>query len=47
MRIHSYAEIGGKTYKDSAHNTCGFSICLDNAAYIWKYYGDGTAVMGC
>ena len=47
MRIHSYAEIGGKTCKDSKTNTCGFSICLDNAAYVWRWYGDGTAVMGC
>lgn len=47
MRIHSYPEIQGKVYKDKAHNTCGFAICLDNAAYVWKWYGDGTAVMGC
>lgn len=47
MRIHSCAEIGGKTYKDKAHNTCGFAVCLDNAAYVWKWYTDGTAVMGC
>jgi hypothetical protein len=46
MRIHSYVEIKGRVYKDKAHNTCGFAICLDNAAYVWKYYGDGTAVMG-
>ena len=46
MRIHSYAEIGGKTCKDSKTNTCGFAICLDNAAYVWKWYTDGTAVMG-
>jgi hypothetical protein len=46
IRIHSYAEIKGKVYKDSAHNTCGFAICLDNAAYVWRWYGDGTAVMG-
>lgn len=44
-RIHSYPEIDGKVYKDSAHNTCGFAVCLDNAYYIWKYYGDGTALM--
>lgn len=47
MRIHSYPEIKGKVYKDKTHNTCGFSICLDNAAYVWKWYTDGTAVMGC
>lgn len=46
IRIHSYAEIGGNTYKDSTHNTCGIAVCIDNAHYIWKYYGDGTAVMG-
>lgn len=46
MRIHSYPEIKGKVYKGKGHNTCGFAICLDNAAYVWKYYGDGTAVMG-
>lgn len=47
MRIHSYAEIKGKTYKDGKKNDVGFAVCIDNAYYIWKYYGDGTAVMGC
>lgn len=47
VRIHSYPEINGKIYKDSAHNACGFAVCVDNAYYIWRYYGDGTAVMVC
>lgn len=46
IRIHSYPEIKGKVYKDKAHNTCGFAVCNENAAYIWKWYTDGTAVMG-
>ena len=47
MRIHSYAEKNGKTYKSLRHNPSGFAVCIDNAYYIWKYYGNGTAVAGC
>lgn len=47
VRIHSYATINGKTYKDSAHNTCGIAVCIDNAYHIYRYYGDGTALMVC
>lgn len=46
IRIHSYAEIKGKVYKCLKKNPTGFAICIDNAAYIWRYYTDGTAVMG-
>lgn len=46
IRIHSYAEIGGRVYKNGKKNNSGFAVCIDNAAYIWRYYSDGTAVMG-
>ena len=47
IRIHSYAKAKGKTYKSSKHNPFGFAICTEKAKLIWKYYGDGTAIMSC
>lgn len=46
MRIHSYGEKGGRTYKTVRHNPNGIGCCIDNAYHIWKYYGNGTAIMG-
>jgi len=49
--IHSYTEkYTGRTWvkdKSRAGNDFGIAVCEELAEYIWKYYGDGTAVMGC
>ena len=46
--FHSYGEKRGKTYKTVRHNPNGIGMCIDNAAYLYRYYyKDGTAVMGC
>lgn len=49
--IHSYTEryTGRRWVKDKSPegNTFGIATCEENARYIWRYYGDGTAVMGC
>ena len=46
--FHSYGEKRGKTYKSVKHNPNGIGMCIDNAAYLYRYYNaDGTAVMGC
>ena len=46
--FHSYGEKRGKTYKSVKHNPNGIGCCIDNAAYLYRYYNtDGTAVMGC
>ena len=49
--IHSYTErYTGRTWvKDKSRNgnDFGIAVCEGLAEYIWKYYGDGTAVMGC
>lgn len=46
--FHSYGEKKGKTYKSVRHNPNGIGCCIDNAAYLYRYYNvDGTAVMGC
>ena len=46
--FHSYGEKKGKTYKSVKHNPNGIGMCIDNAAYLFRYYNaDGTAVMGC
>lgn len=45
--FHSYGEKKGKTYKSAKHNPNGIGCCIDNAYYIWRYYGNGTAVAGC
>lgn len=48
--IHSYTErYTGRTWvkdKSRAGNDFGVAVCEELARYIWKYYGDGTAVMG-
>ena len=48
--IHSYTErYTGRTWvKDKSRNgnDFGIAVCEGLAEYIWKYYGDGTAVMG-
>lgn len=46
IRIHSYGEKGGRTYKTVRHNPNGIGCCIDNAYYIWRHYTNGTAVMG-
>lgn len=46
LRFHSYGEKGGRTYKSVKYNPNGIGMCIDNAYYIWRYYGNGTAVMG-
>lgn len=46
VRFHSYGEKKGKTYKSVKHNPNGIGMCIDNAYYIWRYYSNGTAVMG-
>ena len=46
--FHSYGEKKGKVYKSVKHNPNGIGMCIDNAAYLNRYYNvDGTAVMGC
>jgi len=49
--IHSYTErYTGRTWvkdKSRAGNDFGVAVCEELARYIWKYYTDGTAVMGC
>ena len=46
--FHSYGDKNGKTYKTVRHNPNGIGCCIDNAAYLYRYYNtDGTAVMGC
>ena len=46
--FHSYGEKKGRTYKSVKHNPNGIGMCIDNAAYLYRYYNtDGTAVMGC
>lgn len=46
--FHSYGEKKGRVYKSVKHNPNGIGVCIDNAAYIYRYYyKDGTAVMGC
>ena len=49
--LHSYTEryVGGKWVKDKsrAGNDFGIATCEENARYIYRYYKDGTAVMGC
>ena len=48
--LHSYREhYTGRTWvKDKSRNgnDFGISVCEELAEYIWKYYTDGTAVMG-
>lgn len=48
--IHSYTErYTGRTWvkdKSRAGNDFGIAVCESMAAYIWRYYTDGTAVMG-
>ena len=48
--LHSYREhYTGRTWvkdKSRAGNDFGIAVCEELAEYIWKYYGDGTAVMG-
>lgn len=48
--LHSYREhYTGRTWvKDKSRNgnDFGISVCEELAEYIWKHYGDGTAVMG-
>ena len=48
--IHSYTErYTGRTWvkdKSRTGNDFGVAVCEELARYIWKYYGDGTAVMG-
>jgi hypothetical protein len=46
-RFHSYGEKGKKVYKLVKHNPNGIGLCVDNVYHIWKYYKNGTAVMGC
>jgi len=49
--IHSYTEryTGYHWIKDKSKsgNTFGIATCEENARYLWRYYKDGTAVMGC
>ena len=48
--IHSYTErYTGRTWvkdKSRAGNDFGIAVCEELARYIWRYYSDGTAVMG-
>ena len=48
--LHSYREYyRGRTWvkdKSRAGNDFGIAVCEELAEYIWKHYGDGTAVMG-
>ena len=48
--IHSYTEkYTGRTWvkdKSRSGNDFGIAVCEELAEYIWKHYGDGTAVMG-
>ena len=48
--LHSYREYyKGRTWikdKSRSGNDFGIAVCEELAEYIWKYYGDGTAVMG-
>lgn len=46
LYFHSYGEKNGKTYKSVRHNPSGIGLCIDHAAYIYRYYSDGTGVMG-
>ena len=48
--IHSYTErYTGRTWvkdKSRAGNDFGVAVCEELARHIWRYYSDGTAVMG-
>ena len=48
--LHSYREYyRGRTWakdKSRSGNDFGIAVCEELAEYIWKHYGDGTAVMG-
>ena len=48
--LHSYREhYTGRTWvkdKSRAGNDFGIAVCEELVEYIWKHYGDGTAVMG-
>lgn len=49
--LHGYTErlVGNTWVKDKSRvgNNFGIATCEENARYIYRYYKDGTAVMGC